>query len=232
LVIGSAIETIGEIRLSVAAGPFAIMVEIAHRVLAHPEGVPLAGPDTFLGNMRRRQFGRDQLSCGLKAFDNAIGDPFRAEILAAIDAELELGNATVAVIDHFPRQEVLGPESEVAAIARQYVHRRSADKSRDETVSGIVIDFRWRPNLSHPAMVDDRDAITHAHRLDLIVRHIDRGDPDPLLELLDVLARRGAQFGVQIGKRLVEQEHSGFAHEGPGERDALALAAGELARPP
>ena len=80
-------------------------------------------------------------------------------------------------------------------------------------------------------MVDDGDAVAHAHRLDLVVRHVNGGDADPLLELLDLQARRGAQFGVKVGQRLVEQQHGRFAHQRARERDTLALAARKLARP-
>ena len=81
-------------------------------------------------------------------------------------------------------------------------------------------------------MVDDGDAVAHAHRLDLVVGHVNGGDADPLLELLDFQARRGAQFGVEVRQRLVEQQHGRLAHQRARERDALALAAGELTRPP
>jgi hypothetical protein len=39
-----------------------------------------------------------------------------------------------------------------------------------------------------------------------------------------------AQLGVEVGQRLVEQEHLRVAHDGAAHRDALALAAGQLAR--
>ena len=35
----------------------------------------------------------------------------------------------------------------------------------------------------------------------------------------------GAQFGVQIGERLVEQQHIGRKRDRAGQRDALLLAA-------
>ena len=39
-----------------------------------------------------------------------------------------------------------------------------------------------------------------------------------------------AQLGVEVGERLVEQERRRLAHDGAAHGDALALAAGELAR--
>ena len=38
-----------------------------------------------------------------------------------------------------------------------------------------------------------------------------------------------AQLGVQVGEGLVHEEHVGFAHQGAAQRDALALAVGQLA---
>ena len=40
-----------------------------------------------------------------------------------------------------------------------------------------------------------------------------------------------AQRRIEVGQRLVEQEHRRLAHDGAADGDALALAAGEVARP-
>ena len=53
---------------------------------------------------------------------------------------------------------------------------------------------------------------------------------EALVQLLDLGAHRDAQLGVEVGQRLVEQEHLRVAHDGAAHGDALALAAGELAR--
>ena len=50
------------------------------------------------------------------------------------------------------------------------------------------------------------------------------------MQFLDLGAHRDAQLGVEIGERLVEQEHLRIAHDRAAHGDALALAAGELAR--
>ena len=56
--------------------------------------------------------------------------------------------------------------------------------------------------------------------------------PISLVEARELLLHRLAQMHVEIGERLVEQ-HDGRLHgEAARERDALALAAGQLVRPP
>ena len=49
------------------------------------------------------------------------------------------------------------------------------------------------------------------------------------MQLLDLGAHLHAQLGIEIGERLVEQEHLRVAHDGAAHGDALALAARELA---
>ena len=53
---------------------------------------------------------------------------------------------------------------------------------------------------------------------------------EPALQLLQLDAHLGAQLGVEVRQRLVEEEHRGREHEGPGQGDALLLAAGQLGR--
>jgi hypothetical protein len=74
----------------------------------------------------------------------------------------------------------------------------------------------------------DRDAVGQRHRLDLVVRDVDHRVLELLVQPLDLDAQFGAQLGVEVGQRLVEQEHIDVAHQRPADRDALALAAGQL----
>ena len=112
----------------------------------------------------------------------------------------------------------------------QEVHRRRADESCDEQRRRPIIEVERRPDLLNDAVAHDDDAIGHRHRLDLVVRHVDRRCLQPLVQLLDLGAHLHAQLGVEIRKRLVEEEHLRIAHDRPPHRDALTLAAGELAR--
>ena len=71
--------------------------------------------------------------------------------------------------------------------------------------------------------------MSERHRLDLVVRHIECRDAELMLHVLELGAHVAAQFGVEIGQRLVHEERRGAADHGAGERHALALAARELA---
>ncbi len=48
-----------------------------------------------------------------------------------------------------------------------------------------------------------------------------------LVQALDLDPQVGAQLGVEVGQRLVEQEHVHVAHQRAADGDALALAAGQ-----
>ncbi len=74
------------------------------------------------------------------------------------------------------------------------------------------------------------DARGERHRLDLIVGDVDRGLAERLVQLLDLGAHLDAELGVEIGERLVEQEEGRVADQRAAHGDALALAAGKLAR--
>ena len=69
------------------------------------------------------------------------------------------------------------------------VHGRGPQKTRDKIVGGVVVNLAWRSDLSELAMVDNRDAIAHAHGLDLVVRDVNGGRSHLLLELLQLTAR-------------------------------------------
>ena len=61
------------------------------------------------------------------------------------------------------------------------------------------------------------------------MRDVDGGDAQAALELLDDGAHLHAQLGVQVGERLVHQQHARLDDERTRQRNALLLAAGELA---
>ena len=127
---------------------------------------------------------------------------------------------------------VLGGETAVAVGHRNggEVHRRRADEAGHELVGGLIVEVERLADLLHQAVLHDDHAVAERHRLDLVVGDVDGRGAEPLVQLLQLDAHLHAQLGVEVGERLVEQEHAGVAHDGAAQRHALALAAGELAR--
>src|SRR6516162_8120691 len=110
------------------------------------------------------------------------------------------------------------------------IHRRRADEARDEQVLRPIVKLERRADLFHQAVMHDHDAVGERHRLDLIMGDVDGRGLQALVQFLDFGAHGDAKLGVEIRQRLVEQEHLRIAHDGAAHGDALALAAGELAR--
>ena len=96
----------------------------------------------------------------------------------------------------------------------------------------MVVDLVRRADLLDMARPHHHDPLGQRHRLDLVMGDVDDRRAHFLMQLLDLGAHVGAKLGVQIGQRLVEQEHLRIAHDRPAHGDALALAARKLRRPP
>src|SRR5204863_3983446 len=65
-------------------------------------------------------------------------------------------------------------------------------------------------------------------RLALVVRDIDRGRAQALVQRTDLDLHMLAQLLIECGQRLVHQDQLGSKDDGASERDALSLATGEL----
>ena len=86
------------------------------------------------------------------------------------------------------------------------------------------------PTCTMRAVVHDPEARAERHRLLLVVRDHDEGDAQALLDVEQLELRVLAQLLVERGQRLVEQQQLRPLHQRARQRDALALAAGELVR--
>src|SRR6266568_8349693 len=110
------------------------------------------------------------------------------------------------------------------------IHGRGTEKSGDESVGGIVIDFGGSAELAHDALIEHHDAVAHGHGFDLIVRDVDGGGADATVKALELLARGSAELGVEVGERFVKEEDGRLAHDGAGQSHTLPLTAGQFAR--
>ena len=77
-------------------------------------------------------------------------------------------------------------------------------------------------------VTQDRDAIAHGHRLNLVVGDVNGGGAQSPLQSGDLIAGLHPQFRVQVGQRFVHQEHLRSAHDRAPHRHPLALSAGQI----
>ena len=80
----------------------------------------------------------------------------------------------------------------------------------------------------YESALHDGDPVAHCEGLGLVVRDVDERDPDLALDVLQDLLHGHTQLEVQSAERLVQEERRRLVHEGPRQRDPLALPAGEL----
>src|SRR5690606_18528668 len=109
---------------------------------------------------------------GLDAVDLAVDELLRAEIFLA-DGVLPELQVVVYVDIALDRLQVLRAEPDQRIAVRDQVHRRRADKGRDEGVRRRLVDLPGRADLLDATVIQHGDPMTHTHRLDLIVRHVD-----------------------------------------------------------
>ena len=94
----------------------------------------------------------------------------------------------------------------------------------------MIINIQRRIHLLDQSVFHDTDTITHRHRFDLVMRHIDHRRFKTRMEFADLRTHLDAHLRVKIGKRFVEQEHFRLAHDSASHRDTLPLTAGKRFR--
>ena len=103
-----------------------------------------------------------------------------------------------------------------------------AKKSGHELGCGSLVEVLRRAELLDAPGAHDGDPVGHRHRLFLVVGDVDEGDADLGLDPLQLELHLLAQLEVERAERLVEEQHARMVDQGPRQRDALLLAAGEL----
>ena len=85
-----------------------------------------------------------------------------------------------------------------------------------------------RIHLLDPSGTHHRDAVRHLHRLGLIVRDKDAGEPHPVMQIAQPDAQALAHLGIQRAERFVQQQQLGLDRQRARQRNTLALTAGDL----
>ncbi len=92
----------------------------------------------------------------------------------------------------------------------------------------MIVEVLRRAQLLDNAPVEHRDTRSHGHGFRLVMHDIDKGGLHALVDLEDLRARLHAQLGIQVGERLVQQEHLRRAHQCTAQRVVLALPTGRF----
>ena len=85
-----------------------------------------------------------------------------------------------------------------------------------------------RADLLNHAAMHHGDTIRNGQRFLLIVGDIYGSNAHLSLDALDNIAHFHTQLGVQVGQRLVHQQHLRLDDDGARQRHALLLTAGKL----
>ena len=109
-------------------------------------------------------------------------------------------------------------------------HRGFADELAHEQGGRLVIELAAGADLLDTALIEDGDAVGEHQRLFLVVGDVDEGGSKLAMDALDLELQPFAQLLVERAERLVHQQQRRIEDDGTGERHALLLAAGQLAR--
>ena len=115
-------------------------------------------------------------------------------------------------------------------LALQQVRR--SEEAGNELGRRALIDILRSADLLALAEAHDGEAVGHRHGFFLVVRDVDEGDADLLLDALELQLHLLAQLEIQSTQRLVQEQDLGLVHQRACEGDALHLAAGHLTRLP
>ena len=107
-----------------------------------------------------------------------------------------------------------------------------ADKISHESILRLVVDFFRRPDLLDCSIRHDYDFIRHGKRFFLIMRHIDKGDPQLVMHGFQFQLHLLAHLQIQCAQRLIKEQDIRFINNRPGNGDALLLSAGKRGYPP
>ena len=105
-----------------------------------------------------------------------------------------------------PGGRVMGHDLAVEEVGR-------ADEIGHELGTRALVNVAGAPDLHNAAFVHDGDFVRERQRLALIVRHVDGGETELALDPLQFEPHLLAEFGVEVRKRLVEQQDARLADD-------------------
>ena len=116
--------------------------------------------------------------------------------------------------------------------ARHQVHLRAANEFRDKLVLRVAVKLTRASCLHDNTLIQHNNPVGKCHRFGLVMRDIDRGDAELVMQPRDLEAHIHPQRRIQIRQRLVEEKSPGFTDDGTADGHTLTLSAGQLFRQP
>ena len=114
--------------------------------------------------------------------------------------------------------------------AADEIHRGAAEEAGDVGVARVMVEVEGAAGLLQISVTENGDARGHGHGFGLIVRDVNNGGLEALVEFDQFGTELGAHGGVEVGEWFVEEEDAGLPDDGAADGDALLLSAGEITR--
>ena len=114
------------------------------------------------------------------------------------------------------------------------MHREKARRSErlgDGPALRLVVELGRLAHLQHATAVDDREPVGERQRVRGVPRRMHRRHRQVAMQLRQLEPEHLARGRVEVGQRLVQQEHPRLHRERACEREAAALLEGQLLGP-
>ena len=107
------------------------------------------------------------------------------------------------------------------------IHRRTTNKASHKQIYRIAVEGHGGIHLLNDPVLHDHNPVAHGHGLNLVVRYVNHGGLQPLVQAADFNAHLHPQFGIQVGQGFVKQKDLGLAHDCPAQCHPLPLSTGK-----
>ena len=94
--------------------------------------------------------------------------------------------------------------NEARNFAVKEIHRRCAEKTRNESVDRSVVNFHRSIDLLNKTFVHHANTVTQSHCLSLVVSYINRSRRKSMMQSLQLCSRRNSKFRIEITQRFIE----------------------------
>jgi hypothetical protein len=110
------------------------------------------------------------------------------------------------------------------------IHNGRPDECGHKDIERPLINLHWRPQLLQLSLFQHGHSIPQHHCFFLVVRDIEHGGGEFLVEPSDFASHLDPKLCIQIGERLVKKKGPGPANHSSTQGHPLPFAAGELSR--